>query len=330
MHGYLLAIIPALLLASPMAMGSATLISDSQYIYRQVDSRLGNLGDGVGDIVTVPHEIEMDRQGRTLVLLKVRVLPTREEELSARGYSNESGRMPGPYRYELMAVSAEGEVKTIIEGESGSFGDANPLNGVASGEDGIYLFSRGADMGPDGIFKVRYYSGKNRKLSFTSDSGKSANVSREFGKHARAILKIIEKKGSTPFPVKIITSPLVAVMGKGVPGWREDTMILERPINGYTGTYSGGVCVGIDDQSRLYLLMTRQGPEDDFAVRQPQDLIVMTKEGHGAAVIELPPWREDLWSSNGENIRILGDGSIVQLWGQGRQVSLRRWVRQGE
>ena len=297
---------------------------ESAIQYKYLDSRLGYIGEGVGDVAAMPVGLDVDIAGQALVLLKIRVLTTSENELSVTGFGD-SGRSPGPFRHEVIGVGPDGGVTVLLDGGPGITGESNPLNGLASDGKGIYLFSGVPAAGNGAFTRLRYFSGKRRGLVFDSDRNTSQNRPGMFAKFSQSLSGILEKRRLVAGSVRIVPGPVLAVRVRGLPGWDDagkDAVIGSDPQG---REYQGGTCIGVDDDSNLYVLVSRRVEDDEFAVRRPQDLVVLGPDGRRLAVLELKPWRDDLWSSAGENIRIRGNGDILQLWSQGNQFSLRRW-----
>ena len=94
------------------------------------------------------------------------------------------------------------------------------------------------------------------------------------------------------------------------------------------GDYRQGCCIGVDDGGGMFLLMTIRGEVDEDSMHCRQVMKVLSPAGVLLASMELPQWRDDLWWTDGGNIRVLGNGDVCQLWSRGQQVFLRSWTRQ--
>ena len=294
--------------------------------YQYEDVRIGYIGEGVGDLVAMPRAMDMDENENALVLTLVRLPTTMESDLVATGYSD-SGRVPGPFRYEVVAIKPNGGVSILIDGGTGRSGETRQLNGLAAGGNGIFLFSRSPGGGVGGFSRILYFSGKRRSLSFDSDNYTGSRLQEITRRHSRVIFRRIESRDVAGLPVKISSSPRMAVSVRGLAGWGADLREIAVGPDTNGEEYTRGICAGVDNEHNLYLLMTRRGGDEEFSTRKSQALVVMSPDGTCLATLDLPPWRDDLWSSGGENLLVGGDGSVLQLWSRGNTAFLRRWSR---
>ena len=315
----------AFILASGIVWAGSAIPEVPQYNYLYEDIRLGAIGEAVGDLVAVPQDFDADEDGEAVILLRIRIPAVKEGEVSATGYLGETGRIPGPFRYAVAAVSRAGEVTDLIDAGPGRIAEDHPFNGLACGNRGVYLFNKTTEGGKEGFPRLRYYPGTKRAQEYNSDMPAGKNGPAKLARYAMGAAKILESRKLAVAPVEVIIPPKPLVRVRGVPGWGGEMREVAIGPDREGGQYIGGLCVGIDAASSLYLLMTRPGGGEEFAVRRPQDLVIISREGERVATVELAPWRDDLWSSNGENIRVRRDGTILELWSQGSQVSLRRW-----
>jgi hypothetical protein len=329
MNKQILAGLAVLLLVGGMASGEAASPAgaDSAALqYRYEDFRIGYIGEGVGDLVAMPKAMETDGYENALVLTLVRLPTTMESELATTGFGD-SGRIPGPFRYEVVAVKPGGGVSIMIDAGTGISGESRQLDGISSGEKGIFLFSR-SPGGTGGDYpRIMYFSGKRRSLSFDSANYTGSRPGEKIRKYSREISRRIGARNAASLPVKISAEPPLKIAIRGLAGWGADLREIPAGPDPKGEEYIKGICAGVDREHNLYLLMTRRGGDEEFSTRKSQDLVIMAPDGTRLATIELPPWRDDLWSSGGENLLIGRDGGILQLWSRGNTAYLRRWSR---